>query len=978
MKTIKKTFALSLLSLLLVGCQSNQSSNNPTSTSSSSQSSSQETTSSSLPDSSSSPAGDSSSSSTDSSVEPVIVPDYFLAGNIDLGEENERKFEYDETAGTYSLKGITLRRGDSFIVTCSDASVVVEFKDMLTDSLMQEGKNNYVNVLAEGIFDFNISAEGIVSVLKTGSSYESVRLVYADDSTEALSFTMNEDFTYSLKDANIRYRQAFYIALDDERLDFDDMDYTDSFYEACRYQEDMIRMIRKGTFDLTIDFDQIHPLVVTSDDIQTPNTLPTNADEYRAFMDKVEDDFADFGTSYVATKKVTNHSSKSVAENDYTETLATNEHYIKEENFSYASDATEEAIATAKEGAGIRERSALYNDTNYYSMSIYSGASASTAPSLSGAIINDEQKEETTAEEGETEESTIVNKERDFVTTEQAKKNVASLSGEAGTLDRILNYFVSSSHVTSSSLSQNQIDANLEITGGYIDSIGDRLQLKATNREVYKPYYGTNYYVLNELDIVVGEDGHIEEGTYTRKTHSGSSIFVTDDSNYTPVDNIDEYLTETEVYTFEIGYEDRSEVTEYKLDPAKYVATEIDVASSTKEITSLSTVTASDLGIMVVEPISAIDLSNYEIMSYDSAFFSENYSGDLAGTGKIGTTTVTLGNTYNYVTKDVTVTTTYEEMKYSSSLGSFRIGENTLSSSTILYVGQSYDVVLNTSTGYDPAVTIETNNTEAVTITNLTTTDEMRANGKASFTLTINSAVSDVTLKATSISQPSMSVSTSLTLSEPWSASKISGIYGRSSSSSWGTAIKSLTLNADNTGSIVLTTDEEGTSHSFTYNITEDGYITLNESSDVTALDITVRQPESRSASNGEAYQRNRLYCTAVTVNGSSCNMTTIYSLNPFFTTDWNIVDEEGTSYSIVRFDQSTCMAGDIYFTDGTTTSKFTFTESSSSYSVSKYDPDVDATGSTYSGSLSYSDNVYTIRFSSAGKVFTFTRPTAE
>lgn len=922
-----------------------------------------------------SPSG--SDSTSDSSI-PASGVTYYLEGNLDLGGVRRKGFVYDETSQSHTLSDITLRRGDSFLLTSSDASIHLNYDDVVTTSLMKEGKNDYVDVLAEGIFSFTIK-EGKVNLVKTASSYSSVRLVYADGAKEPIAFTRNSDFTYELEDVDLRYRERFYIDLDGERLLYGDMDHNDIYYEAFKEEDGLIYMEKKGPFDFKIDFDETSPLIVTSENVKPINSVPSNAYEYRMLASSFDDIFAKSASSYIATKIVTDHSSKTVARNDFIETLAINEHYLRDASYSYEEGADETRILEAAEEAGISERAALYNDSNYYEMSIYSGASSSLAPSLSGALINDEATE--TPEEGD---STMVTIEKEFMTTEEAKDGVLHHTSEATHVESVLNYLVSSSHVSSSSLDEGEIEANLAISGRYLDEVGDRIEIVAKNVEVNFAYYGNSTYIENELTIVIDEEGHLESGIYFGRTYQGSNILVSENGRYTPTENYANYLVKTENYNFVFGYEEKTSVSSYHLDPDKYVVTEIDVASSTRNIGALDTIEMEDLGLMIVDPITGIDLPNYQVISYDSTYFDTNYVGDLTGKGVMGTTTITIGTTYNYVSKDITLNIGYASFTYSSQLGDFRIDDSTLSSSTVLYAGNSYNVELTTFAGYDPAVTISVSDTSAVTISDFPSVEEIRSNGRARFTMTINEAVSGVTLTATSVSSPSISRSVTLNLATPWSTAKVSGDYYPSylTSSTYGYSATHLRLNADGTAFIEVRDNSSGTttSYDFNYEVDSEGNFTLIPNENVTAMTVILRNPSTitSSSEDNQSYVRAEIQINSATIAGHSIgSYTSLYTVHPFLDENnkWNIVDEAGTSYQIEKYERESYYEGDIFLSDGSTTSKFHFeamTGSWGSYDVSYFYPDASSTGYTYSGSLSVSsEGIYTITFGT--KTFTFT-----
>ena len=907
---------------------------------------------------------------------PVVkTPDYYLAGNINLGEVSEKKFVLDEATKTYTLEGVSLKRGDTFFVRGTEDAALINFESLASKDGFEKGNGNYVSVLNEGIYTLTIK-EGVLTMTKTASNYHAVKIVY-EDGRESLDFTLQDDFTFTLENAPIRYRQKFYIDMDGEKLGFDSLAFNPAYYKAFRFEDNGIESIKKGNFNFAIDFSLKQPLVITSDAIEEENVAPSDGDAYKKFIKKFDDQFANEGTKFTLTSETT--SGDTVTKKVVEETLDVNQHFIQRENYTYSADQTAEGAITeekGKENAAIAKKEAVFNSTNYYEIATYEGSSL-TKPTVDGAIIKEETPKVEAADEPA---STMVHRERKYVTKEKAAEKMISYQSEYKTVNNILSYMIGSAHVSgNSAFKEDEIKEHLTIKSEYLGDIGDAIKMTFTNYEAVYAAYGNSYYATDELEITLSEDGKLTDGVYKVNVYSGNKIF-TDDKK--PVDNIADFLTKSENVTFHMDYETRQELSEFKIPLSTSVASEIEATAKDQELSCLvSSLDASTLGVLAVEPAAPLDLGNFKIMDYDKKFFDENYNKSLAGKGVIGTTVITLGNEYNMVTYDVNVTLVYAEFEKYYQLGSIMCGDKAFSSG---YVGESYDCIVTPSEGYDPTDVSITASSDAITISKMNTDEDKRATGKIKFTVTVNRAETGVSINVASISKPTIKNSVVLTLNEPWTKEKVAATYGASSNAN---AIKYIVFNADGTGLVrtgsstynYIVTDE----YAFTYDVDAKGVVTLKTSEHVTELQMTMQNSEQfKAASSGFdkiTYRKVKIDKVAIdNVDKNPGYYSTYTELSPIFSGgNYTITDEAGKEYTFVKTEmQNSFNDGYIFFKDETTTSKFEIVlpnSSYSSYGVGAKNYYADATGSTTtpSGSYTYSAGIFTVTFGS--KVFTFT-----
>lgn len=924
------------------------------------------------PKDTSAPGTETAGPSTEAPV--VKTPDYYLAGNINLGEESEKKFTLDEATKTYTLEGVSLKRGDAFFVRGTEDAALINFESLASKDGFEKGNGNYVSVLNEGIYTLTIK-EGVLTMTKTASNYHAVKIVY-EDGRDSLDFTLQDDFTFTLENAPIRYRQKFYIDMDGEKLGFDSLAFNPAYYKAFRFEDNGIESIKKGNFNFAIDFSLKQPLVITSDAIEEENVAPSDGDAYKKFIKKFNDQFANEGTKFTLTSETT--AGDTVTKKVVEETLDVNQHFIQSENYTYSADQTAEGAITeekGKENAAIAKKEAVFNSTNYYEIATYEGSSL-TKPTVDGAIIKEETPKVEAADEPA---STMVHRERKYVTKEKAAEKMISYQSEYKTVNTILSYMIASAHVTgNSAFKEDEIKEHLTIKSEYLGDIGDAIKMTFTNYEAVYAAYGNSYYATDELEITLSEDGKLTDGVYKVNVYSGNKIF-TDDKK--PVENIAEYLTKSENITFHMDYEARKELSEFKIPLSTSVASEIEATDKNQELScKVTNLDASTLGgVLAVEPAAPLDLGNFKIMDYDKKFFDENYNKSLAGKGVVGTTVITLGNEYNMVTYDVNVTLVYAEFEKYYQLGSIMCGDKAFSSG---YVGESYDCVVTPTAGYDPTDVSITASSDAITISKMNTDEDKKATGKIKFTVTINRAETGVSITLASKAKPTIKNSVALTLNEPWTKEKVAASYG-------GTASyidpKFVVLNADGTG-VVKTGSSftDCTDYAFTYDVDANGVVTLKASEHVTELKMTMQNSEQfNAASTGFdkiTYRKakiDKLAIDSVDKTPSGWNSTYTEASPIFNGANYTITDEAGKEYTFVKTEmQNGFNDGYIFFKDDTTTSKFEIVlpnSGYSSYGVGAKNYYADATGSTTtpSGSYTYSAGTFTVTFGS--KVFTFT-----
>lgn len=667
---------------------------------------------------------------------------YYLTGDLDL---EGGKAELTKNGNNYTLSGLKLHRGDSFTILKGNSSAV-SYENLTSKTGFVAGGNGYIRVLNEGIFNltFEEGSAPKLTLAKTASSYSNVKLVTSNGKSE--NFTLNEDFTYTLNNVDLLYRENFYIALDDEKLSYGDFNYNDLYYSALRFQNDAVKVIQKGTFAFNLNFANEKALTVTSENLNDPVAIPTDATTYKALIDTFSDKFKANGKTLEVTQTDTDADGKATNKY-YKESVELNEHYL------WTKDGDSDTSV-------ISERASLYNDTNCYDMTVYTNSTSSN--SLTGFLLGEAPEKEKSDTS-----STMVVVDKEYITEENAKKRITSFTGESNSLLSYLDYPLTVSHLSSSehtSTYDAQYKEAVQITGDYKGDIGDSLELTAVNIEKYQP--SSSYYkpkaIRNTVHLVTNNEGQLASGYILVEQYSGDGTFD-DDGNISSSAT----LSSSRKYTFEYTYGEQTKVTNFKLDPAKYVLSDFALAGDL-DIQNGDSIPSSQISFPIAEsePTSAIDTSKIQIIEYDSEYFTRGYDGSTFEAKKKGTTTVYLGNLYSNLRKALTINIDY---KAPSSISISPYGYE----SATYYVGSTYEFEASVSPSTaDQAITVTSSDESKVQVVDLPDADMQRTNKKATFKLKMLAAADAVTITIKTVGTPTVTktftikVSSALTLAD--------------------------------------------------------------------------------------------------------------------------------------------------------------------------------------------------------------------
>ena len=742
--------------------------------------------------SSSSASSESSVSSSEAgSSSSLAQEEFYLTGNLDLNGLNDLKLERNGT--TYTYRDVLLKRGNSFLIY-SDSARRIGYDDLTSKDGFRSGQNSYIEVENEGVYDLLLetASSPSLTLTKKDSTYETVKLVFQSDH-EPIEFTKNDDFTFSLSDVDLRYREKFYVALDDEILTYDAVSYNETYCSALRFDSTSIETIQKGNFDFIVDFSHKQPLSIHSDTLKNPNILPVDGDTYQLLIESMDKQFNLNGTKLTATETVLTDGSTATTE--YLETIDENQHY----NESYVAS------------TNVRTKHArLFNEENYFELTTYEN-SESAKPSVSGKKIGTAPEKDPEAEE-----TSVVTVDKEYITEEDAKKNVQNFTGFDNTLRGYLNNVIHISHLTGvSDTAQQEYKKSVVLQSKYLGSVGDAISVKAYNEEKNFPVYGTKKLVQNSMDLEIDSRGFLTKGTIEVTTFEGNDKF--DENKEVKQDAA---ATEKRTYTFSYEYGTRQTLTTFTLDPSEYIA-ESFMCIPTIDIECGATIsTDNQLKPLSYLPMTAVDLGNMTIIRYDSDYISKGYASFTAKNA--GTTTVLVGNTYNDVSVEVEINISYKRTS--------RIDIS--SSSSSYFVGTTYTFTASVGSYENPVVTVSLNE-EYMRLVSIDSEETMKKNQKATFQVEmLKETTESVKITVTSKDYASVSKDFPVSIVEPFTTATVAGTYGCSSY-----ANASFTLNADGSGELQ---DKNQTQHQFTYEIQNGNALALVSSDTLSSISATI------------------------------------------------------------------------------------------------------------------------------------------
>lgn len=668
---------------------------------------------------------------TSSSSSSLTQKDYYLTGDVDLKDNASISFHKEGDIYTYS--NLILRRDNSFKIYSNLGDVPADHFASLEG--FKEGNNHYIRVLNEGIYNIQIDTtnqEEKVTLTKLSTSYSTVEL---EKSTgEKVPFTLNDDFTYTLNNVDLMYREKFAIRLDNELLSFNDFAYNDLYYDALRFGEENIQVIQKGTFNFSLNFLHAKALTVTSDNLALPQLLPSDADSYDALIESLAPQFKQSGTKFHAVETITTQgedNASTTTHNYYDEYINLNERYYEE-------------VRGDDENPVTLKATAMLTDKNYYEIVLHENTT--TSPTFNGYLLGEAPEKE---DQGN---STLVKLDKNYITKEKAIEKMLG-TGVVGKETSITSYLKNTTKVNHLASNQHngtydkQYHENMKLTATYAGEVGDGMTITSSNTEKYVNGASSKFF-LNEIQFTTDNQGRIVNGSISISSYEGA---ILDENN-----ELLSTVTPTTVTTYEFNYEynERVTVSSYHIDPATYIMKNVYMGG---EITVLAggTINNASFPIVEIEPSTSIDKDKLQVIEFDSTYLTQGKGDKTTFTAnKKGETSIVIGTLYSDFSVRLNVVIEYAKPSNISISPS-------ISYNSEFYVGTSYTYTATVSTSYaDPAVTVTSSNEAYVKVESIDTISDQRANGKAKFTLKMLAATdSPVTITVASKDTPTVSYS---------------------------------------------------------------------------------------------------------------------------------------------------------------------------------------------------------------------------
>ena len=658
---------------------------------------------------------------------------YYLEGNATIENFNEIKFKKD--GDLHIAQNVKLRRGDRIIVASKDE--YLGFSSLLDKSGFASQENDYIEIRNEGIYNISINKEKNISFTKIDSTYSSVFLHFKDENKENIPFSKDEDFTFSLNDIDIRYLEEFYVQIDNETLVFKDVKEKDNQSNILVDSNDFIKSSFKGLFSFKIDFSNEDVLSISSNNIKEPNLIPNDSDSYLSLIDKTMPIYIEQGTRMTATQvKVENEVTTG---KNYKESRNINEIIYEEENI-----ASKEIVKNAR----------FFNDTNYYEIREYENSN--NKPTFLGKYLGEPSENENTS-------STIVKENKEYISKENALKNIENAPTFQTTIGQRLKCVCYIQNLNSSLYSyedsENYYKSLVINKATYTSIYGDFLEIDVSNDEIYNN--GTNSILIkNNVSFKINEKGQLLSGKISNIKYEGDVLNQHNLSEIVP--------TYTNTLTFSFEYETRINVSDFQFDYLKYTISEITFLPT--DFTCSYTFNIDDILHLNYYPSTAIDFNNLTLMEYDSSFIAKNAVSGWRGI-KSGTTEVVIGTKYSDVSCRVELSFAYTPLKKLTIISS--------NSVTSFYEGGTYEFYVEPTSYADPVIEVSLSDKigEFAVITRVDSEEEMIKTNKPTFSIKLLKATPQLTITVQSKHYPSITATYNLTIIASINQEKLAGNY---------------------------------------------------------------------------------------------------------------------------------------------------------------------------------------------------------
>ncbi len=669
----------------------------------------------------SSESSSTTSSSFSSLNEDALFIEFIEGDKLQLSNEN----------GNYSYRGLALKRDDSFIIKNKKSSL--GFSNLESNEGFKEGENNFIVAFNEGKYDLIIDlTKNVISMLKVDSAFENVSLYYPDSQISQY-FSKNSDFTYTLNDISLQSREEFQIKIDEDIYGYSYVEFSDDLQGAFSNNNETIKVEKSGSFNFKIDFNKDLPILITKNgELSDPIPLPTDGKSYKSYVSKLNNLFESQGTKLTAVETI--EKENTIAKINHLETYDLNQCYYKnstsDDNYS--------------------ERARLYNEKNYYEISISSDHNNDT---LSGKLLGEQ----------------IENSKKEYISLEDAQKNINSFTAFSDSLINYLNNAVHIMHLTSYTVKdENEYLKAAKIEAKYLNALGLAAEIKASNTEkqIDKNVLSNCRQVENVITFKTDGKGRLLSGSISVEIYEGNIFDVNGNLKASAK------VSEKRTYTFNFEYNKREMVKEFKLDPKVYSLSSYQVLS--KGIITLgSTIDVLDVvAVLNQEPMTAIDIENLIVLEFDENYFDYNWDKTMLIARKVGVTSVKIGLPYSDFEVNVSLQIGYKPLTASNLTISEPITD-------AYYENCIYEFHTEISSNCDPFVNIiiPESSKEYIELVEVTSDEEVLAHSNTYFKIKALKACEEAKFEVVSRNYPTVKKEFTLKIEPALVPSDFTGIY---------------------------------------------------------------------------------------------------------------------------------------------------------------------------------------------------------
>lgn len=579
--------------------------------------------------------------------------------NLFIELNGTNKIQMINENDNYSYRGLTLKRDDSFII--KNKQVSLGFSHLESKNDFKKGENNFIIAFNEGKYDLTVDlANSVISMLKVDSAFKEVSLYYPDSDIKQ-HFNENDDFTYTLNDISLQSREEFQIKIDDDIYGYSHIDFAKDVTIAFSNKNEIIKVEKSGNFNFKIDFSKDLPVSITKNgDLADPLPLPTDGKSYRTYIANFNDLFESQGTKLTATEVI--EKEDSVVKTNHLETYDLNQCY-------YKSSTNDDNYA---------ERSHLYNETNYYEISI---SSDHKNDKLSGKLLGEQ----------------VENSKKEYISKENAQHNINSFLGFSDSLISYLKNVINIMHLPSYTVKEaNDYLKNAKIEAKYLSDLGLAVEIKASNTEKHIDNTpANNKQVENNIAFKTDGKGRLLSGNISVEIYEGNIFDLNGNLKSNAI------VSEKRMYDFSFEYNKRELVSEFKLDPNIYALKTYQVISKGIIICGTTLNVLDAVVVLNPDPMTAIDIENLVILEFDENYFNYNWNQTMLVAKKVGITSIKIGSTYSNFEVDVNLEIGYKPL----TLANLKISEPS-SAYYGYYENCVYEFHTEISSNCDPFVNI--------------------------------------------------------------------------------------------------------------------------------------------------------------------------------------------------------------------------------------------------------------------------------